>query len=168
MHNATIEASALGAPRFVSRSNSTRQPAAASGDRSTAPSAASSPEAVTQRRFVLVAEDDFLIGRATVSFLSSLGYTPLGPFATAGEALDAINQHDLAAAVLDISLLGGDCTPVADRLTEQRVPFLFLTGYTNPQRLPKRFNTAPRLNKPVNRDELRTHLRFLTDTRSDR
>lgn|GEM_PF-203050 len=110
---------------------------------------------------VLVVEDDFLIGRATVSFLHSVGYATLGPFPDSREALEALTGKEVAAGVLDVSLLGGDCLPVADELKRRGVPFLFLTGYSNPCLVPTAFHDVPRLMKPANREQLRSTLRQL-------
>ena len=52
-----------------------------------------------------------------------------------------------------MNLNGEIVYPLAELLTEQRVPFLFVTGYA-PRSLDPRFTLVPVLQKPVVRDEL--------------
>ena len=66
--------------------------------------------------------------------VSGRGYGVVGPFATGGEALgaieDAIQAGGLCAALLDVSLRdGATSAPVAAALDTAGVPFAFVTGY---------------------------------------
>jgi DNA-binding response OmpR family regulator len=47
---------------------------------------------------------------------------------TLEEALDAVDQGPLAAAVLDLNLKGKKVYPVAERLIALGTPFVFATG----------------------------------------
>lgn len=71
------------------------------------------------------------------------------------QALDLIADGDgLDAAVLDIDLGSGDTSyPIADRLAELGVPFLFATGEVRVRSHPN-YGSRPRLDKPVTAPEL--------------
>jgi len=77
---------------------------------------------------VLVVEDDFFIGLELVAILSDAGATVVGPQQTLQSALAATGDETLSAAILDIRLGRDTVEPVARRLAEHDVPFLFYTG----------------------------------------
>lgn len=60
--------------------------------------------------------------------------------------LDSSAPPDVA--VLDIQLRGGLVYPVADRLQELGVPYLFATA-CEPKEIPERYRRAPRCEKPI-------------------
>jgi len=60
--------------------------------------------------------------------------------------LDADTRID--GAVLDINLGGEYAYPIADRLMELQVPFLFATGF-DATSIPARFKDVPRCEKPT-------------------
>lgn len=105
-------------------------------------------------RRILVAEDGPLVADALVAMLEEAGASVVGPFAQAAVALAAIDA-DLDAAVLDINLQGGDAVGIADALAACGVPFVFATGYGDPDILPARLRDRPRLAKPYADAELR-------------
>ncbi|MFC7739480.1 hypothetical protein ACFQX4_27905 [Roseomonas sp. GCM10028921] len=82
---------------------------------------------------VLVAEDEFFIAADIAQELRDAGLDVLGPASSVAEALvlieAAASDGGISAAVLDIALLDGRVTPVADALAAIGVPFLFATGY---------------------------------------
>ena len=80
--------------------------------------------------------------------LRDAGAKVLGPVATADDAIDLIEDHlhDLDGAVLDVNLGPGKTAyPIADRLAEIGIPYVFATG--DVQVLRKA--TGPVLEKPV-------------------
>jgi PAS domain S-box-containing protein len=110
---------------------------------------------------LLVVEDEALLAMELCSDLSQLGWDIIGPASTIEEALRLINQAPLpTAAVLDVNLHGQPVYPLAERLQELGVPFVFCTGY---QQLDdnKAFFTSPIVRKPVNINMLDRELRRL-------
>jgi CheY-like chemotaxis protein len=100
-------------------------------------------------RLILVVEDEYFIADDLRSGLTAQGAAIVGPAATVGDALDLVaNGGRLDAAVLDINLRGEMVYPVADRLKEKGVPFLFLTGY-DARAVPARFAGVTHCEKPV-------------------
>jgi DNA-binding response OmpR family regulator len=77
---------------------------------------------------VLIVEDDFFIGLELNAILSDAGAVVVGPSQTVASALDLADDRTLSAAILDIRLGDDTVEPVARRLANHKIPFLFYTG----------------------------------------
>jgi DNA-binding NarL/FixJ family response regulator len=101
---------------------------------------------------ILVAEDDFLISVGLKALLERCGARVVGPVSSVEEGvgvLDEDDQHgEIDAAVLDISLADGDVYPLARALDRHAIPFVLLTGVSDPQ-IGAEFCSAPMLLKPA-------------------
>ncbi len=105
-------------------------------------------------RRILVVEDDLMIAMLVDDVLKEAGCEVVGPFPRLAPALQAAtSEARLDAALLDINLAGELVSPVADRLIERGVPFVFLTGY-GWHMLPERFHSRPLVTKPCRQDIL--------------
>jgi CheY-like chemotaxis protein len=104
-------------------------------------------------RRILVVEDDLMIAMLIDDVLKEAGCDVVGPVPRLAPALQAASSERLDGALLDINLAGELVSPVADRLIERGVPFLFLTGY-GWHMLPERFHTRPLVTKPCRQDIL--------------
>src|SRR5215467_4307978 len=102
---------------------------------------------------VLVVEDEYLVAVLIEKILESAGCIVMGPVARVPEALDAVNDDDYDAAVLDVNLAGERINPVADALSERDVPFMFVTGY-GANALPSEYAERPRVCKPFRMADL--------------
>ncbi len=84
-------------------------------------------------RRILVVEDEALVATVMEIGLLDAGAEVVGPAACVDEALGLIERTacggGLSAAVLDVHLEGAAIWPVADRLADLGVPFVFATGY---------------------------------------
>jgi CheY-like chemotaxis protein len=80
-------------------------------------------------KHVLVVEDELLVALLIVDLLSDEGCTILGPYSTLRTALKAARTEAFDLAVLDVNLAGETVYPVAEALTERKIPFMLLTGY---------------------------------------
>lgn len=73
----------------------------------------------------------------------------VGPASSVEDALQMLESSGrLDLAVLDIRLNGATVYPVADRLQELGVPYLFTTA-CEASEIPERYRLAPRFEKPV-------------------
>jgi two-component SAPR family response regulator len=97
---------------------------------------------------VLVVEDEFLVAADLEDTLTALGYQVLGPFPTLAEALSWLDSDKPDAAVLDVNIRGELIFPVAERLTELGVPFVFCTGYADIGVIPDTLEPVATLSKP--------------------
>lgn len=105
-------------------------------------------------RRILVVEDELMIAMLIDDVLKEAGCEVVGPMPRVTSALQAATaEPGLDGAVLDINLAGELVSPVADRLSERGVPFIFLTGY-GWHMLPERFHSRPLVTKPCRQDLL--------------
>ena len=109
-------------------------------------------------RRVLVVEDEFLAALTTVDFLESIGCEVVGPAARLAPALALAQSETLDAAVLDINIAGEMIWPVAERLRDRGIPYLFLSAYPGTKFVPAMFATVPYLPKPLECGDLARHL----------
>ena len=109
--------------------------------------------AVLEGAKVLVVEDEYLVAALIEQMLESAGCIVMGPIPRVPEALDAVNDDDYDAAVLDINLAGERINPVADALSKRDVPFIFVTGY-GANALPREYAERPYIGKPFRMAEL--------------
>jgi CheY-like chemotaxis protein len=102
---------------------------------------------------VLLVEDEAMVALLIEDVLEELGCVTVGPAARVSAALDLIDAHPVDLAVLDVNLGGETVFPVADRLADRGVPFLFSTGY-GAAGLIDRHAGRPVLPKPFDPDQL--------------
>ncbi len=117
-------------------------------------------------RRILLVEDEYLIVVELERWLSGAGAEVLGPVSSVEQALELIENEasGLDGAVLDINLGGGDTVyPVADRLNELDVPYLFATGDLRICGHPAH-REHPLLAKPISRAELVTAVEKLLES----
>ena len=77
---------------------------------------------------VLVVEDEPLIAVDMIDQLNELGADCIGPALTLQEALDLVESEHFNCAILDVRVGSDNVFPVARRLTEKRIGFVFHTG----------------------------------------
>jgi CheY-like chemotaxis protein len=109
-------------------------------------------------RRILVVEDEPTIAALIEDILKDAGCQVVGPAHDVADAMaTAAAEIELDGALLDIKLGNEVVAPVADRLSDRGVPFVFLTGY-GWHLLPERFHTRPLITKPCRREVLLTEL----------
>ena len=97
---------------------------------------------------VLVVEDESLVALDIETMLEEMGCTVVASVPRLVKALELASRLDLDLAVLDINLAGEVVYPLAFRLAERGIPFLFSTGYSTAD-LPPELRDRPILRKPV-------------------
>jgi two-component sensor histidine kinase/PAS domain-containing protein len=102
---------------------------------------------------LLLVEDELVVGMFMQEALESIGYRPTNPIGHLAEAVAAAKTERFLGAVLDMNLHGEIVYPLAELLTSQCVPFLFVTGYA-PHTIDARFSSIPVLQKPVLEEQL--------------
>ena len=78
---------------------------------------------------ILIVEDEMLVAMLIEDAISDLGHVVVGPAMRLEAALDVAETEDFDFAILDINLAGKQSFPVADRLTQRGIPFMFASGY---------------------------------------
>jgi CheY-like chemotaxis protein len=117
----------------------------------------------TARR-ILVVDDEPLIAALIADWLQELGCVVAGTVNNAAEALQIANEDPLDAALLDVSLRGGDSFSLADTLLAKGLPIAFITGRDSGG-LPERFRQTPVLGKPFDFEAIRALLDRLVTVR---
>jgi CheY-like chemotaxis protein len=109
----------------------------------------------TRQPRVLVIEDEHLIAEFLQESLENAGADVVGPVRSVPDALDLLGRLDapIDIALVDVNLHGERSFPVAEALRARRIPFLFMTGYSEAS-IPPCFRDVPRLEKPVSSDEV--------------
>jgi two-component sensor histidine kinase/DNA-binding response OmpR family regulator len=102
---------------------------------------------------LLLVEDELVVGMFMQDLLKAIGYQSTDPIGRLSEAIAAATNERFEGAVLDMNLHGEFVYPLAELLTEQSVPFLFVTGYAS-RSVDPRFTDVPILQKPVLQKDL--------------
>jgi DNA-binding response OmpR family regulator len=84
---------------------------------------------MTQARRILIVEDEMMIAMMLEDMLADLGHEVVGVAQSLSAALNLAEGDGYDMAILDINLAGERSFPVARRLSERGVPFMFATGY---------------------------------------
>jgi PAS domain S-box-containing protein len=126
------------------------------------------PQGSSERRLrVLVVEDEAIVALEIEENLREAGFEVVGPAARVAEALELLNEFGCDAAVLDINLGTETSEPIALFLSEQRTPFVTVSGYSQDQR-PSGFSGGAFLAKPLRKEHLVAQLRQCTQQQAHR
>lgn len=85
---------------------------------------------VPHRPLVLLLEDEPLIGFDVEQRLRYFGFRVSGPLRSGSDALEWVGENHADVVVLDIELLDGECSRVAETLFSRKVPFVVHTAFT--------------------------------------
>lgn len=107
---------------------------------------------------ILIVEDEPLIAMELHRLVTNAGLEVSGPAGTLDQALHLASDQTLTGAILDINLGGETSYPIADRLRNRSVPFIFVSGYIA-ESAPERFASCTILQKPVEPRALMSVLR---------
>ena len=97
---------------------------------------------------ILLVEDSWHVGNAIKRLLRALGADIAGPAATTADAERLVAERAPAVAIVDINLRDGErANALIDRLQQQRIPVVVITGYTAVSLPPGKVEAI--LQKPV-------------------
>lgn len=99
-------------------------------------------------RRVLVVEDWAPIAREVKHQLERIGCAVVGPTPRLRRGLELAASEPLDAAVLDVDLDGERVYPLAHKLRERGIPFVFMTGFSIDD-LPDDLSDVTIFEKPV-------------------
>ena len=100
------------------------------------------------RALILVVEDEPFIALDVALAIEDAGGIVAGPAASVVEALALIETLSIVAAILDVNLVNGDVTPVAERLINAGIPIILQTGIGLPSKLAARYPDLQACLKP--------------------
>lgn len=109
---------------------------------------------MSQSRSILIVEDEPLIAMMLEDFLDSLGHRVVGIAESVEDAMARIDEGGFEVAIVDVHLKHGEHVwPVADRLSDEGLPFVLATGgHIEPP--PAKHANAPVLSKPYTIDAI--------------
>ncbi len=115
----------------------------------------------TEKRSVLVVEDEPLIALQIQMDLEEDGHSVVGPAATLNDGLMLAKAGGFELAVIDVNLGDQNSTEIAEFLIEKRVPFAVATGFNDLASLPASLQNQARISKPYDPSQLRAVIREL-------
>ena len=133
---------------LITRSDEVEKPAVAQKKRRTLPNGLK----------FLVVEDNMILALDVEEMLLRSGAASVDVVSTADEALQLLERKFCDAALLDLKLGRGDSLPVARRLDELGIPFVFATGYGERAMIPLQFSDIPVAGKPYSENHLTSAL----------
>jgi PAS domain S-box-containing protein len=112
----------------------------------------------------LIVEDEPMVSMMLTDMLAAFGHAIDGPYSRLSDAMSAAAHNQLHVGILDINVGGEKTYALADLLTNRKIPFVFVTGYSA-DRIDPRFIHVPVLQKPIEPQKLRDVLMSSFDTR---
>jgi DNA-binding response OmpR family regulator len=106
---------------------------------------------------ILIVEDNWHLANSLKSRLETEGIQVSGPAATMADALRLAAEQKPDLAVVDINLRGETAYALIDRLHDQEIPIVIVSGYAVLPRLAEKVVAI--LQKPLNARELLEALR---------
>ena len=106
------------------------------------------PDTMLKGHDILLVEDSLIIALDAEDIAGRLGADTVTTAATVDGALESIHASRPTVAMLDINLGDRNSYPIADRLAELNIPFLFATGYGEQANLPMEHRGRPVVQKP--------------------
>ncbi|MCA3696556.1 response regulator, partial [Aquidulcibacter sp.] len=103
---------------------------------------------------VLLVEDNLIIALDAEAMLLSLGAERVLVASNVKDALAILDREKPSFALLDVNLGTQNSFPIADRLFEMEVPFIFATGYGSGINYPSDQNSRPFITKPYTKDSI--------------
>jgi CheY-like chemotaxis protein len=119
----------------------------------------------TEPRKILVLDDEALIAMEVEAILEDAGYALAGPAADVPEALALLQDGPIDGAILDLEVDGQRSDPVADKLADLAIPFIYLTGHPE-SALAERHRDARVVSKPFIERSLLRELALALEHRS--
>jgi len=99
-------------------------------------------------KHILIVEDEYFLADETRRKLEQLGATVIGPAANVQDALVLLATSEIDGAILDVQLGDEFVFPVAEKMDEANIPFVFATGY-DVSVIPARFSGFTLCEKPT-------------------
>ena len=155
-----IPARHLSEPRTVDGGKPIRYPRPSAGHPQIA------PDTMLDGHDVLLVEDSLIIALDAEDIANRLGASSVTTAATVEGALDQIDTQRPTVAILDINLGDRNSYPIADRLAELGIPFLFATGYGEQASLPMDHRGRLVVQKPYTLENVARAMDSLVGQRS--
>jgi DNA-binding NtrC family response regulator len=101
------------------------------------------------RRRVLVAEDEVIIASELAAAIEEAGGEVVGPVASVRDGLAILSREAVHAAILDVRLVDGLVSPIADVLLERGAAVVFHSASPVPREITERYSDVVVCPKPM-------------------
>ena len=109
---------------------------------------------------VLIVEDNPVLAYDMSDLMKENDAEPVGPALDLENGLELARENTLDAALLDINLGNGDLVwPLAEKLRQQNVPLVFVSGECTKKYFPASFQDFVCLEKPASNDAIWNELK---------
>ncbi len=102
----------------------------------------------------MVVEDEMLLALDLETLLEDWGAEVLGPAPDIRRALDLLGGQVPDAVTLDMNLDGHSSLPIAHELAQRGIPFVVVSGYSDPVAKEPALCNAPFVKKPYDIQQL--------------
>jgi CheY-like chemotaxis protein len=99
-------------------------------------------------KHILIVENEYFVADDVRRLLEAAGAVVVGPAPSVDIGLSLIDQSHIDAAILDIRLEGETVFPIAERLQDLDIPFVFATAYLDAD-IPQRYGGYFLTGKPT-------------------
>lgn len=110
--------------------------------------------------YILLLEDETIIGFELQDQLEEHGYRVFGPLTSCREAISILSSMKPDLALIDFDLKDGSCIELVKKLRECSVPFAVYSGH-NHTKAPEDMKNIPWIVKPAPFREIREALEML-------
>ena len=100
-------------------------------------------------RSVMIVEDNVFLAFDLSQAIEELDGRVIGPTDQVSQALELLDNAEVAAAIVDGHLLGQDVAMLIKSLAERRIPFIIYAETELPEGMSALHPTVPVLRKPV-------------------
>lgn len=101
-----------------------------------------------QKQYILVAEDERIIGFDLCETVEEAGFEVEGPVNNISSAMLSFQKRKPDLAILDVQLGDGNVFPLAEKLLAADVKVIFHSGNYSTKEMEERFPNATALAKP--------------------
>ena len=102
---------------------------------------------------ILIIEDEYFIADELSRSLTRSGAEVVGPASEIQAGLTLLSENSVDCALLDINLRGRSVFPLAEKLSTEGIPWVYLTGYGD-RIVPADLRGAAHLEKPIDEASL--------------
>ncbi len=111
---------------------------------------------------VLIVEDNMIIALDAEDAFSSLGTKNIHTVSNVNQALETIKREKIGFALLDFNLGAETSEPIAERLLEEKIPFVFASGYGELTNIKEELANIHVIQKPYGKDDILRALKQFT------
>ena len=104
---------------------------------------------------ILVVEDETIIAFMLRRIVTEAKCEVVGPVSRLAKGLEMAISQPLNGALLDVNLAGEFTWPIARVLKDRGIPFVFMTGYSQPGFIGEEFAGVPVVSKPFQTEDVK-------------